>query len=862
MRALAAVLIVLSFTAHAQKVRKHSGPEKLSLYDGAGDLDTDLWGEPDAELQSQVDALLAQRAPFAKALAAEQLSLVLVDLTDPRRLAAAAVRPDWETFPASLGKIAILLGVVNKAHDEHRPDELLTLRPSMDRMIKASSNEDASALFSWAGHASIVAAVARHKLYDEKAGGLWWTPSAPWPKSPKGQLRIAATARQVARYFLMMEQGKLVTPEDSRLIKSVFHNAGLALFSKGIQKRFGDTEYYGKPGILGKEIAEGMLIEAPGARYIVAIVMKGLDKDDPAFQEFGQSLHALMLERGKTRAPPAPPHNESGSWTLTLDGAALALARPDGGAPFVLEPEVHVQLADAASEDAKNAKWERTDGGFTSMLSTPSATWQLEATPAGLDATLTWTRAGDVQSAWLELPVRAKAPKMIDAAYRLRAPPVRADVFTPQVALLDDVTLVGHAQAMSLTATRLRFDADVAAAHPFHLWSECVKEATDKPIVTRPPQVDLSARKVSAGAQLRVSVQLLPGVTSVPVLARWPNGFRAALVLTDHADQANVTRLGALMYGKSTYKAPLAARGGNKGFANRGLTLTKAVFSLPSNGYAAQLEDPRFVELLEALAADGVEVASHSASGDPDTSEKTVEGLALLAKFKPSTWIDHQPTTNCEALTNAGRADTLKALTDAGFRFAWSGDDDHQKDLNLFEPSATKPGAPVLYQHPLTGNLWLFPSRWMALERGEFFERFSQKSLERLERERGLLIAHTYLDIFIEQSGTRLDQWSLLEKIPNGYALSADADEVFARLAKHQKQNALWVTTLRALADHLLAVAAVRWTLDGSEVVFHSATAVKGVTLLEPDGRSQVFDLQAGETRVKWPAVAPSLVVR
>ena len=60
---------------------------------------------------------------------------------------------------------------------------------------------------------------------------------------------------------------------------------------------------------------------------------------------------------------------------------------------------------------------------------------------------------------------------------------------------------------------------------------------------------------------MTVSLQLLPGATAVPLVMRYPNGFRAAVVITDHADQANVTRLGALMYGKSTYKAPLAGRG-------------------------------------------------------------------------------------------------------------------------------------------------------------------------------------------------------------------------------------------------------------------------------------------------------------
>ncbi|MDP1823113.1 MAG: hypothetical protein Q8L48_07725 [Archangium sp.] len=865
MKRALALLVVLVVTPLASDARgrKPTGPERLSLFDQKGDLELDLWGPPDATLQAQVDAMLRARAPFAKALAHEQLSLVLVDLTRPDQLAAATVRPDWETFPASLGKIAILLGVVEKARTTNHPEALVTLRPSMDRMIKASSNEDASALFAWAGHAAIVDAVARHQLYDEKTGGLWWTPSAPWPKSPKEQLRISATARQVARFFLMMEQGKLVSPDDSRTIKGVLRNAGLALFSQGIQKRFGDTQYYGKPGILGKEIAEGMLIESPGARYIVAIVMKGHDKDDPAFQEFGQALHAMMLERGRSRQAPA----EQGAWTLGLDDGALVLQRPDGGTPIALRPEVQVQWKSPSTpERGEDARWEAMDGGFKTVLSTAGSRWDLEATATGVSASLTWTRAGEVKAAWLELPFLAKAPRMLDSAYRSRPPPVRTGAFAPQVAWIDDVTVVGRAEGMSLTQVkgeaRLRLDAEAAASHPFRVWSDCVVEATDKPIVTRPPAVDLSARRVAVGDRTTLGLQLMPQALGVPLLLRYPNGARAALVLTDHADQSNVTRLGALMYGKSTYQAPLAGRGGNRGFANRGLGLTKAVFAFTANGYAKQMEDPRFLELLEALAADGIEIGSHSASGDPDSPQKTGEGLARLAPFGSSTWIDHQPTTNCEALTNSGRAETLKLLTAARYRYAWSGIEDRRTTLNMFEPATVTPTAAPLYQHPLTGDLWLFPSRWMALERGEFFERLSPEALDRLEAERGLSIAHTYLDIFIEESGTRLDKWTLLEKIPNGYRLSDEADAVFARLQKRQKQGRLWVTTLRAVAEHLLDVAQVQWTLTGDVLVLRSARPVKGLSLLRPDGEVRVVDLEAGETRLAWPGASARITLR
>ncbi len=272
--------------------------DALWLYDHGGDVQTDLLtGQPDPELQALMMDVIQTTPAFKAALDREGLGMVLVDISDPRQVVHAEINADWETFTASLSKIAVLLGVVNTAHQQKNPDLLVQHKEAMDQMIKWSSNQHAIELFGVFGHEAISGAVREHGLYDDERGGLWWTRSSAKSPSVKTGTNVAGTARMVARYFLMMEQGKLVTPDDSRFIKSVLNNAALAIFSQGIQKAYPDVTYYGKPGIYGEAVAEGLLIEGPNTRYVMAILTTGLDYQDPVIGEFGEKLHAKMRER-------------------------------------------------------------------------------------------------------------------------------------------------------------------------------------------------------------------------------------------------------------------------------------------------------------------------------------------------------------------------------------------------------------------------------------------------------------------------------------------------------------------------------------------------------------------------------------
>src|SRR6185295_6304686 len=74
----------------------------------------ELWGTPDPALQKAIEHAVAQSEAFSRIDEEAHLSMALVDITDPAEIRYAFIRPDWETFTASLSKIAVLLGVVNK----------------------------------------------------------------------------------------------------------------------------------------------------------------------------------------------------------------------------------------------------------------------------------------------------------------------------------------------------------------------------------------------------------------------------------------------------------------------------------------------------------------------------------------------------------------------------------------------------------------------------------------------------------------------------------------------------------------------------------------------------------------------------
>jgi hypothetical protein len=443
---------------------------------------------------------------------------------------------------------------------------------------------------------------------------------------------------------------------------------------------------------------------------------------------------------------------------------------------------------------------------------------------------------------------------------------------------------------------RLRLDLLSVEARPFFHFAACTDYWKD------PNQrLHLPARIVLPGESMDATLSLYSGAATPLVKARFPDGRRAALVITDHADQTAAPTLRTIAGGTSDMNDP---RWGQSGLLGHGLAITKALWlksgerdpqalrpgqaaapgplqngvaGRPQNGKGRpprpaaeaeagdaefldelgrgvadengggrpQLDDPQVVALADRLHAAGWEIIPHSATPIRDGRDLTRQALLYFRRFNARSWIDHQPYTNCEALVNQGYrqgpfgiADLLSAQ---GYQYAWAGRDVAPGDLNLLMPRRLDRYVPVIWPvgrlaSGMPADLWLFLSMLSFVETPRFFEMYGAEAIDRLERERGLHIAHTYLEN-IHPPASWFGRRNLLQpgERPREVVLDPRLDALFSALAARVARGSLWVPTLSRLGDHLRAMAGVSVTLetDGSATL-QSKLTVSGATFVVP----------------------------
>lgn len=539
-----------------------------------------------------------------------------------------------------------------------------------------------------------------------------------------------------------------------------------------------------------------------------------------------------------------------------------------------LNLQVFLQLEQGEPLRVRVEDWASSDDGLTATVEAGPARVVLTATtstPVVLRAEVRGAKATLVRGVGVELSLPSEGLEMVDRSSRWVSPEHPTDVgrFTPQLLRTSGIALIAQAQGLRVTPdedrVKVRLVLDEAARRPLFLWSDCVEGAEDLP-----PKIDRGPQPIPSSMPWVAEVELIPDPGRLPVLSRIPAPYKAAIVFTDHADQSDVARLGALMYGQGRYSDPLEARRSGRGFAGRGLSMTKSVFPIRARGYPAQVDDPRYRSLLDELHRDGIEIGPHSVSGRTDTTQQTREGLALLAPYGPETWIDHQPNTNCEAITNRGLIEgphaVREALEEQGYRYVWAGYDldESGEHLNLLAP--WDPGAirPILHSHPLLGeDLQVFHSLWRSMSKARFLRAFRVEALDRLAEERGLHIAHTYLDTHRTAGPTAA--WTLLDQVPGGFDLSPEADALFAELQQRQERGEIRVGSLREIGGHMLLVDKVKLTVDHGALILSSEQPIPSLGLFLPDDRTELLldgerlegargmvslDLPAGELRL------------
>jgi beta-lactamase class A len=209
-----------------------------------------------------------------------------VGVLDLRRGRLALLRPDAIFYAASVPKIAILL-----AWFQTHPAAATTLDPDtrheLGLMIKVSDNEMASKYSRSLGLATIREVLDRYRLYDAAhGGGLWmgkhYGQGGERIVDPVGGHSHAATVRQLLRFYLLLEQDRLVSAAASRTMRAVFASPDIPhrddKFVHGLAGR--GLELRRKAGWWENWFHDTAVVTGPGRHYILVALTHHARGDD------------------------------------------------------------------------------------------------------------------------------------------------------------------------------------------------------------------------------------------------------------------------------------------------------------------------------------------------------------------------------------------------------------------------------------------------------------------------------------------------------------------------------------------------------------------------------------------------------
>jgi beta-lactamase class A len=225
----------------------------------------------DAGLQAQLEAADASLREKYEMTAQQTAAGVL----DFRTMRLATIRPDRLFYGASVPKIVILL-----AYFQLNPDAATKLDPTVRNelglMIKKSSNELAAKYSQLVGLQKIRSVIDQYELYDPAGGaGLWvgkhYGITGERVGDPIGDHSHAATVRQLLRFYILLEQGKLVSPEACKTMKEIFASPDIPhernKFVKGLKGR--DRQILRKSGSWENWLHDTALVTGPNYHYVL-----------------------------------------------------------------------------------------------------------------------------------------------------------------------------------------------------------------------------------------------------------------------------------------------------------------------------------------------------------------------------------------------------------------------------------------------------------------------------------------------------------------------------------------------------------------------------------------------------------------
>ena len=261
-----------------------TAPHRLTL-----DYDTRV----DAKLQQQVEAIdAALRAKHAMTM--DDTAVGVIDLRTGR---LAMTNPDRIEYAASVPKLGILLAwfQLNQGKDLDA-----TTRHELGLMVKTSSNEMAAKYSRAMGLREIQSVLNDSGFYDASRGGGIWVGKHYGPDSerigdPVADHSHAATVRQLLRFYLLLDQEQLVSPEASRAMRAILASPDIPhddlKFVRALRDR--DVTILRKWGSWQEWLHDTALVEGPGRRYIL-VALTHHERGDAYLEDLARAIDDLL----------------------------------------------------------------------------------------------------------------------------------------------------------------------------------------------------------------------------------------------------------------------------------------------------------------------------------------------------------------------------------------------------------------------------------------------------------------------------------------------------------------------------------------------------------------------------------------
>lgn len=257
-------------------------------------------------LNPALQAKLAQIDTRLRAKYSMTTGQTAVGVLDLRGGRLAMIHPDRTEYAASVPKLGILLAYF-QLHPAAATNLDAQTRHDLASMIKQSNNEMAARFSRELGLKRIQEVLNSYGFYDaQHGGGIWvgkhYGQGTERYGDPVADHSHAATVRQLLRFYLLLEQGKLVSPEASRTMRAICASPAIPhlndRFVKGLTGR--EVQVVRKSG-WWEDWHHDTAIVTGSKRHYIIVALTHHAKGDAYLEDFAPAVDDLMIPAGIQR---------------------------------------------------------------------------------------------------------------------------------------------------------------------------------------------------------------------------------------------------------------------------------------------------------------------------------------------------------------------------------------------------------------------------------------------------------------------------------------------------------------------------------------------------------------------------------